>query len=92
MIVGLVIKLQKYKLEPSTIVEFWGVEVNSVDMTIYLQETRLTDITSLCEKFLLEKSKLFWEVDFNILSNLSASLHCHSLQMYQITKLSENLL
>ena len=76
MIVGLVIKLQKYKLEPSTIVEFWGVEVNSVDMTIYLQETRLTDITSLCEKLLLEKSKLFWEVDFNILSNLSASLHC----------------
>ena len=95
---GFVINLQKSKLEPSTKLEFLGVEISSVDMTMYLPEVKMTDIIDLCKKLLSEKNttlreltsligKLIWTHQ----AVLSAPLHCRSLQMYQITKLRANL-
>ena len=82
---------------------FWGgeggeVEINSMDMTVYLQEEKLTDITDLCNKLLSEKNGTLSELTSligKLISTyqavLSTALHCRSLQMYLITKLRANL-
>ena len=53
---GFVINLQKSKLERNTKLEFFGVDISSVDMTMYLPEGKITDITDLCKKLLSEKN------------------------------------
>ena len=82
---------------------FWGgergeVEINSMDITVYLQEEKLTDITDLCNKLLSEKNGTLSELTSligKLISTyqavLSTALHCRSLQMYLITKLRANL-
>ena len=47
---GFVKNLPKSKLEPKTKLEFLGVEINSVDMTMYLPEEKITDITNLYKR------------------------------------------
>ena len=64
-----------------------------MDMTIYLPEQKIMDITNLCKK-LLEKNttlrelaSLIGKLILTYQAVLPAPLHCCSLQMYQITKL-----
>ena len=80
---GFVINLQKSKLEPNTKLESLGVEINSVDMTMYLPEVKMTDTTDLCKKLLSEKNTTMRELTSLIGKLIStyqavlpAPLHC----------------
>ena len=44
---GFVRNLQESKFEPNTKIEFLGMEINSVDRTVYLPEGKIMDITDL---------------------------------------------
>ena len=96
---GFLINLQKSKLEPNTKLEFWVVEINSVDVATYLSEEKITDITNLCKKHLLQEenttlrelTSLIGKLISTYQAVLPTTLHCCSSQMYQITKLRANL-
>ena len=96
---GFLINLQKSKLEPNTKLEFWVVEINSVDVATYLSEEKITDITNLCKKLLLQEenttlrelTSLIGKLISTYQAVLPTTLHCCSSQMYQITKLRANL-
>ena len=67
-------------------------------MTMYFPEGKVTDIVDLCKKLLSEKNTTQRELASLIGKLISkyqavrlASLHCHSLQIYQTTKLRTNL-
>ena len=84
---GFVINLQKSKLEPNTKLEFLGVEINSVDMTMYLPDEEITDITNLCKKLfskenttLRELTSLIGNLILTYQAFLPAPLLCRSLQ------------
>ena len=95
---GFVKNLPKSNLEPKTKLEFLGVKISSVDMTMYLPEEKIMDITNLYKKLLSEENATLRELTSligKLLSTyqavLSAPLHWRSLQMYQTTKLWANL-
>ena len=96
---GFLINLQKSKLEPNTKLEFLVVEINSVDVATYLSEEKITDITNLCKKLLLQEenttlrelTSLIGKLISTYQAVLPTTLHCCSSQMYQITKLRANL-
>ena len=95
---GFVINLQKSKLDPNTKLEFWGVKINLVDMTMYLPKEKITDITRLCKKLfsqenttLRELASLIGKLISTYQAVLPAPLRSRSLQIHQITKLRANL-
>ena len=95
---GFLTNLQKSRLKPNTKLEFLVVEINSVDIATYLSEEKITDITNLCKKLLLQENTTLRELTSLIGKLIStyqavflATLHCCSSQMYQITKLKANL-
>ena len=95
---GFVINLKKSKVEPNTKLEFFEVEINSVEKTMYLPEEKIMDVTNLCKKLLSEKNAALRELTSLIGKLIStyqavlpSPLHCCSLQMYQITKLRARL-
>ena len=54
--------LQKSKLEPNTKPEFLRVEINSVNMTMYTPEGKITDVTDLRRKLLSVKNATLREL------------------------------
>ena len=61
-LLGFLINLQKSRLEPNTKLQFLVVEINSVDIATYLSEEKITDISNLCKKLLLQENKTLREL------------------------------
>ena len=59
---GFVTNLQKSKMEPNTKPEFLGVEINSVNMTMYTPEGKIMDVTDLRKKLLSVKNTTLREL------------------------------
>ena len=75
----------KSKLEPNTKIQYLWVKIDPVDMSMYLPEEKMTDITNRCNKLLSEKNttlmkltSLIRKLILTYQAVLLTPLHCHS--------------
>lgn len=76
---------QTFQLEPSMEMEFLGLTLTTVDMTLYPPEVKIKNITSQCKKMLLEKITNLRELA-SLISKLISTYQASLLELNSIAK------
>ena len=91
---GLIINLKKSDLQPSRIMEFLGVEINSILMTLQLPTSKVVSIVKKCQSLLTQKritirklSSIIGTLTSSAVAVLPAPLQYRYLQQQQIESL-----
>ena len=90
---GFIVNLEKSVLNPSQIMEYLGMVVNSINMSLSLPDLKVSYITTLCQ--VLFKPKVSLREIFSLLGNLSwaipsipfAQMHYRDIQNCHIRQL-----
>ena len=91
---GFIVNLEKSVLDPSQIMEYLGMVVNSINMSLSLPELKVSHITTLCQE-VLSKPKVSLREISSLLGNLSwaipsipfAQMHYRDIQNCHIRQL-----
>ena len=92
---GFLINIKKYVLESCQTIQFLGMEINSIDMTITLPQEKKDQIEKQCQDFLRRSSvsireltQLNGRLASTAIAVLPASLQYRAMQHQQILELS----
>ena len=93
---GFVINFKKSQLTPVKEIEFLGLVINSVNMTLALPEEKVLDIQNKCAQLIaspkttiMELTKLLGKLSFTAQALLPGRIQCRYLQQQQIQAVRE---